>query len=83
MKPLVKFQIHAKWDEDARVWVAFSDDIVGLSTEADTVEELEARLLEVVPELIELNGIKGHKPNNNYSNIPFQLHASKELRLCG
>jgi predicted RNase H-like HicB family nuclease len=83
MKRLVKFQIHANWDEDARVWVAFSDDIVGLSTEAATVEELEARLLEVVPDLIELNGIKGYKSNNNHSNIPFQLHTSKEIRLCG
>lgn len=83
MKRLVKLKIYAEWDEEAGVWVAHSDDIIGLVTEAATVEALEARLKEIIPDLIELNGIKGFKPNNNLGNIPFYLHASKEMILCG
>ena len=32
--------VRALWDEEARVWVATSDDVPGLATEADTVDAL-------------------------------------------
>ena len=32
--------IKATWDDDAKVWVAESDDVPGLITEADTVSAL-------------------------------------------
>lgn len=38
--PRIQF-VRAEWDEEARVWVATSDDVPGLVTEADTVEDLE------------------------------------------
>jgi predicted RNase H-like HicB family nuclease len=30
------FFIRAEWDEEARVWVATSDDVPGLATEGET-----------------------------------------------
>ena len=51
------FTVIARWDEEARVWVAISDDVPGLATEADTLDELEGKLAAMVPELLELNGV--------------------------
>lgn len=50
------FYVHALWDEEARVWVASSDDVPGLATEADTTEALVQKLKTLIPELLELNG---------------------------
>jgi len=47
--------VHATWDPDAGVWVALSDDVPGLATEADTMERLLEKLRVMVPELLEEN----------------------------
>jgi predicted RNase H-like HicB family nuclease len=56
-----KFLVIAQWDEEAGMWVATSDDIPGLVTEAKTVDDLLERVRAVAPELIEdnLNGNNG------------------------
>jgi predicted RNase H-like HicB family nuclease len=48
--------VRADWDPKAEVWFADSDDIEGLATEAETVEDLMAKLKVMIPELLELNG---------------------------
>jgi len=48
--------VHAKWDDEADVWVATSDDVPGLVTESKTFEALLKKLRSLVPELLELNG---------------------------
>jgi len=48
--------VRAEWDPEVGVWVAESDDVPGLVTEADTLERLVERLHVLVPELLELNG---------------------------
>jgi predicted RNase H-like HicB family nuclease len=57
-KSLREYVIHASWDSDASVWVAESDDVPGLITEAKTFEALLKKLRTLVPELLELNGIR-------------------------
>ena len=47
--------ILATWDEEARVWVAESETIPGLITEAPTREELIAKLRDFFPELLAEN----------------------------
>ena len=47
--------VRAEWDADALVWVATSDDVPGLVTEADTLEALDSKLQLMVPELLEAN----------------------------
>jgi predicted RNase H-like HicB family nuclease len=49
--------VNAEWDPEAKVWVATSDDVPGLITEAETVEALAEKLSAMVPELLEANGI--------------------------
>jgi predicted RNase H-like HicB family nuclease len=48
--------VRAEWDADAGVWVATSDDVPGLVTEAETIEALDIKLKSMVPELLEANG---------------------------
>ena len=49
--------IHADWDAEAGVWVATTQDIRGLVTEADTIEVLRAKLPGMILDLLEENGI--------------------------
>ena len=48
--------VKATWDDDANVWYARSDDVQGLAIEAAALEELQSRILTILPELVELNG---------------------------
>lgn len=63
--------IRAEWDDEAGVWVATSDDVPGLATEADTLEALSAKLDVMVPELLDANGYPGG------NEVPFELLARK------
>ena len=47
--------VRAEWDGEAQVWVATSDDVPGLATEADTMEQLVVKLRVMIPELLEAN----------------------------
>ena len=48
-------KVYAKWDPEARVWVAESEDVPGLVTEAPTMDALLAKLEVLIPELLEAN----------------------------
>lgn len=63
--------IRAEWDEEAGVWVATSDDVPGLATEAETIEALSLKLESMVPELLEANGCLEDR------DVPFELLARK------
>ena len=53
-------EIHAQWDDEACVWVATSEDVPGLITEAPSISALVERLKAIIPDLMELNlGITG------------------------
>jgi len=51
-KPL---RVRATWDAEAEVWVAESDDIPGLMTEAPTPADLLRKLEDIIPVLLEEN----------------------------
>ncbi len=67
-KPLF---IRGEWDDEARVWVATSDDVPGLATEGSTLEALIDKLKIMIPELLEANGIEMQK------EIPFELFTRR------
>lgn len=48
--------IKVTWDNDARVWIAESDDVPGLVLESGSFDALIERVRVTVPELLELNG---------------------------
>lgn len=72
MKTTLK--VNAFWDDEAKVWVAESDDIPGLITESDTMENLITKLKVMVPELLEENG-----RITTSSEIPFELLTSRTV----
>ncbi len=49
-------RILVSYDEDAEVWLAESDDLPGLVSEAPTYEALVDRVSAVAPELLAFNG---------------------------
>ena len=59
--------VHALWDDEAQVWVATSEDVPGLATEAADLDELMKKLKVMIPELLEENGI------DDGGEIPFRL----------
>lgn len=69
--------VHAIWDEEASVWVATSEDIPGLATEADNVEALVEKLKTLIPELLEANGVLG---SDRSVEIPFHLVSEREAK---
>jgi len=57
------YHVHADWDPEADVWVATSDDVPGLATEAPTIEALTEKLRNLIPELLEANHLlSGNQP---------------------
>jgi len=66
--------ITARWNAEAAVWLATSDDVPGLVVEADTWTAMieEARL--VLPELLELSG----QPNDRLS-LTFKAEEHLDL----
>lgn len=68
--------VRAIWDDEAKVWVASSTDIDGLSAEAPTVEALNAKVLDAIRDLIVLNGI-----DSDLSEIPVHLLAEQFSRV--
>ncbi len=51
------YKIEAFWDEEALVWVAESEDVPGLATEANSLENLSQKLKEIIPELLLSNRV--------------------------
>lgn len=68
--------VRAQWDSEAKVWVASSTDIDGLSVEADTIEALNAKVLGAISDLIELNGI-----DSDLAEIPVHILSEQLSRV--
>lgn len=69
------YRIQASWDSEAGVWVAESEDVPGLATEADTVERLTDKLRILIPELLEANQLlRGQRPEE----ISFELTSQRQ-----
>lgn len=49
--------VRALWDPEALVWVAESDDVPGLATEAASLDALFRKLTIMIPELLEMNDV--------------------------
>ena len=69
-----RYTVHCDWDADERVWVATSDDVPGLATGADTLDELIEKLKVVIPELLEANGVLN---SGQQGDIPFAIIAER------
>ena len=66
------YEVEARWDSEAGVWVAESDDIPGLVTEAESMNALVEKVRVLVPKLFELNG--GLEPGQKTVNVLVRAH---------
>jgi predicted RNase H-like HicB family nuclease len=55
MMSVIPYRVSAFWDAEAEVWVAESEDVPGLATEAKSMEQLTCKLKQIVPELLVAN----------------------------
>jgi len=69
VQPIV---VNAIWDAESKVWIAESDDVPGLATGADTLEELVEKLKTAIPELLAENGIPFET-----ERLPFKIEAER------
>jgi predicted RNase H-like HicB family nuclease len=72
---MLKIEVRAEWDPEARVWVATSDDVPGLATEAETLDLLQQKLSVMIPELLEANGMLA---DDEIREVPLSLIAHCE-----
>jgi Domain of unknown function (DUF1902) len=69
------YQVDAFWDEDTAVWVATSEDVPGLATEATTIELLSQKLRDMVPDLL----LSNHAISADYAGaITVQLTSHRQ-----
>lgn len=70
------FTVRATWDEEAKVWVATSDDVPGLAVEAKNCDALIKKLTVVIPELLEANGLVP----NSVSEVPVEIVSKLSMK---
>jgi len=68
-RPIV---VQATWDPQAQAWAAESDDVPGLATGDDTLEDLVEKLKVVIPELLIENGLAPSASDK----LPFSVKAA-------
>jgi predicted RNase H-like HicB family nuclease len=73
------YEVEAHWDSEAGVWVAESEDIPGLVTEAESLNDLVEKIRLLVPELFELNG--GLEPGQKTVNVLVRAHHEETARV--
>ena len=66
------YTVTCQWDAESSVWSVSESDVPGLVTEADTLDEIERKLLLMIPELLNLN-----EPGSASAAVPFELIARK------
>jgi len=72
------YVVNATWDDEAEVWVAVSDDVPGLVTEAEDFPRLIKKLQVMIPELLEANGIV---MEDRGIDIPIELLAHRFITV--
>jgi predicted RNase H-like HicB family nuclease len=74
------YTVSAAWDDEAKVWVATSDDVPGLVTEARTLDALVERVHAVAPELLDDNAhlIEGGRGDVEEIDIHVVSHLRNE-----
>lgn len=72
-----RYDVRCEWDAEAGVWYVAESDVLGLSLEAPTQDELTDKLLAAIPELLALNEPEG----DDSPEVPVSLLYTREARL--
>ncbi|HPD83553.1 MAG: DUF1902 domain-containing protein [Alphaproteobacteria bacterium] len=73
------YRISVMWDSEAQVFVAHSDDIYGLNTEAETMPKLCEKVLACAKDLLQLEEEK----SRGFIFDPQSFFVSPEAIVCG
>ncbi|MFC7049647.1 DUF1902 domain-containing protein [Emcibacter nanhaiensis] len=74
MDVMKKYIVKAIWDEEAKVWSVDETDVPGLAACAPTPSDLVEILMDLIPQLVELNdGCIEH--SKDHQSVPFELFA--------
>lgn len=65
----MRINVQVTYDPEAAVWIATSQDLPGLATEAESQDVLLSKLQDIIPELIELNGISFPSNDGNVIRV--------------
>ena len=76
--PNSSYTVKVAWDLEAKVWYVADSDIKGLCTEAETIEELQEKLLILVPEMLRDN----HSITDRSVLPTINLQTHPELHLA-
>jgi hypothetical protein len=68
--------IQARWDGEASVWLATSSDVPGLVVEAETWPAMIEEVRIVLPELLEVSGVRGDR-------LSLTFKAEEHLDVAG
>ncbi|MGB6537646.1 MAG: DUF1902 domain-containing protein [Xanthobacteraceae bacterium] len=68
--------VDARWDSEANVWIATSNDVAGLVVEADTWPAMIEEVRLVLPELLEVSGERG-------DNLLLTFRAEEHFEVAG
>ena len=82
------YNIQLIWDDDAKVWIATSDDIPGLILEDESADRLIQRIILAAPEIIELNSMemkpdiycRGRFANGGTAGVLFNVATTEVVR---
>ena len=75
------YDIQLDWDDEAKVWLATSEDIPGLILEDESADKLIQRIILAAPEIIELNGLE--KRQDFYFHCDrYEISAIKNSPSC-
>jgi hypothetical protein len=66
--------IEARWDAEASVWIATSNDVAGLVVEADTWPAMIEEVRLTLPDLLELSGERS-------DNLSLTFRAEERLEV--
>ena len=51
----MQYIVNVEWDDEAKVYVATSEDVPGLVAEAPTIDAVREKVMALIPELLEDN----------------------------
>lgn len=68
--------IDARWEPEAGVWIATSNDVSGLVVEADSWPSMIEEMRLLLPDLLELSGEK-------HDNLSLTFRAAEHLGVAG
>ena len=70
----MEYTVNLLWDNESGVWIATSDDIIGLVLESGSLDLLIERVRRAAPELLEMN----HQPVE-HAKILFKSERLEEV----